>query len=187
VPDGIVEPCEIYEHPYVYLGWAVESRMTSSEDAMSLGPPNGCLMDHNISALKEKINDPDPQIALDATERDWDVAFGSGNANGNVIYRLREGIERFLITDINNPSATATAQSSLAVMWDQIAGTDDANGGSQGGEVAADIQRFNHIPGGCNVLYMDGHVEFKKYTGRWNNDFPMTEGSMAFIELVKHH
>ena len=22
---------------------------------------------------------------------------------------------------------------------------------------------MNHIPGGCNVLYMDGHVEFKKY------------------------
>ena len=22
---------------------------------------------------------------------------------------------------------------------------------------------FNHVPGGCNVLYMDGHVEFVKY------------------------
>jgi prepilin-type processing-associated H-X9-DG protein len=22
---------------------------------------------------------------------------------------------------------------------------------------------FNHIPGGSNVLYMDGHVEFMKY------------------------
>lgn len=23
--------------------------------------------------------------------------------------------------------------------------------------------RFNHLPGGCNVLYMDGHVEFVRY------------------------
>jgi len=22
---------------------------------------------------------------------------------------------------------------------------------------------FNHVPGGANVLYMDGHVEFLKY------------------------
>ena len=29
---------------------------------------------------------------------------------------------------------------------------------------------FNHMPGGCNVLYMDGHVEFLRYpTG-----FPIT-------------
>jgi prepilin-type processing-associated H-X9-DG protein len=24
---------------------------------------------------------------------------------------------------------------------------------------------MNHIPGGCNVLYMDGHVEFVRYPG----------------------
>ena len=28
---------------------------------------------------------------------------------------------------------------------------------------------FNHIPGGSNVLYMDGHTEFMKYPGK----FPM--------------
>ena len=22
---------------------------------------------------------------------------------------------------------------------------------------------FNHVPGGCNVLYLDGHVKFEKY------------------------
>jgi prepilin-type processing-associated H-X9-DG protein len=25
---------------------------------------------------------------------------------------------------------------------------------------------MNHVPGGCNVLYMDGHVEFVKYPGK---------------------
>jgi prepilin-type processing-associated H-X9-DG protein len=25
---------------------------------------------------------------------------------------------------------------------------------------------MNHVPGGCNVLYMDGHVEFVKYPSK---------------------
>jgi prepilin-type processing-associated H-X9-DG protein len=27
------------------------------------------------------------------------------------------------------------------------------------------VEFFNHIPGGCNVLFQDGHVEFIKYVG----------------------
>jgi len=72
------------------------------------------------------------------------------------LYRLREGIERFFITDINNPAATAVAQSELPVMWD---------------EVSTNPEGFNHIPAGCNVLYMDGHVEFERYP---STTFPVT-------------
>ena len=25
------------------------------------------------------------------------------------------------------------------------------------------IDLFNHIPGGCNVLYLDGHVDYIRY------------------------
>ena len=39
-------------------------------------------------------------------------------------------------------------------MWDRIG----VSGRSKDG--------FAHIPGGINVLYMDGHVEFKKYPSR---------------------
>ena len=28
-------------------------------------------------------------------------------------------------------------------------------------------QEFNHLPGGCNVLYLDGHVDFVRYPGVW--------------------
>jgi prepilin-type N-terminal cleavage/methylation domain-containing protein/prepilin-type processing-associated H-X9-DG protein len=76
--------------------------------------------------------------------------------------RLREGIERFLITDINNPAGSANAQSEAAIMWDNSY----TNKGAVGGN-------FNHVPGGANVLYMDGHVEFAKY--------PQPEGSNAFV------
>ncbi len=70
-----------------------------------------------------------------------------GNGHSANVYRLREGIERFIITDINNPAATAKAQSSLPIMWDQIANGDN----------------FSHTPGGCNVLFLDGHVEWSRY------------------------
>ncbi len=73
---------------------------------------------------------------------------GYGTGGGNIVYRLKEGAERFLITDINNPGGANTAQSSIFVMMD---------------DVATVVSMFNHIPGGSNVLYMDGHVEFVKY------------------------
>ncbi|MBI5092898.1 MAG: hypothetical protein HZB26_10710 [Candidatus Hydrogenedentes bacterium] len=70
------------------------------------------------------------------------------------INRLREGIERFMITDINNPAGSASAQSSLPVMWDSVF--------NDFGKIS--VKAYNHVPGGCNVLFMDGHVEFGKYS-----------------------
>ncbi len=80
-----------------------------------------------------------------------------GNGGSNTIYRMREGIERFMITDINNPGASAMAQSELSMVFDSVATT---------------VSAFSHVPGGANVLYMDAHVEFIKYPG----EFPVSEG-----------
>jgi prepilin-type N-terminal cleavage/methylation domain-containing protein/prepilin-type processing-associated H-X9-DG protein len=76
--------------------------------------------------------------------------------------RLKEGIERFFITDINNPAGAAMAQSALLVMF-------DAWGASRywGGANYREVLGFNHVPGGSNLLFMDGHVEFQKYGDRW--------------------
>jgi len=76
--------------------------------------------------------------------------------------RLQEGIERFFITDINNPAASTMAQSTFAVMWDML---------------SCEAVDFNHLPGGSNVLYMDGHVEFSRWPG---DEFPVNP-YMAFI------
>jgi prepilin-type processing-associated H-X9-DG protein len=92
----------------------------------------------------------DPTGFRAEADNDRNVPEGSGNGGGVTVYRLREGIERFLITDINNPAAGARAQSELFVMWDNV---------------ATEVSRFNHVPGGCNVLYMDGHVDFVRYPG----------------------
>lgn len=47
--------------------------------------------------------------------------------------------------------ASAKAQSEIFVMFDHV---------------STNIADFNHIPGGSNVLYMDGHVEFLRYPGK---------------------
>jgi prepilin-type N-terminal cleavage/methylation domain-containing protein/prepilin-type processing-associated H-X9-DG protein len=83
-------------------------------------------------------------------DSDRDVTAPHGNAGGGKVYRLKEGVERFLITDINNAGGSAKAQSSIFILWDNV---------------SIVTSKFNHIPGGCNVLYMDGHVEFLKYPG----------------------
>ncbi len=76
------------------------------------------------------------------------------------IARLREGVERFLITDINNPAGAALAQSQIPVLieWPDRHATSSGQ------------------PGG-NVLFMDGHVEFMIYPGKW----PMTEETIGIL------
>ncbi|HQL94282.1 MAG TPA: hypothetical protein PL005_06360, partial [Candidatus Hydrogenedentes bacterium] len=101
-------------------------------------------------------------------DQDVETTAPFGNGGGSKIYRLREGIERFLITDINNPGAANMAQSTLWIMLDTM---------SQGTGEAL----FNHVPGGCNVLFMDGHVEFIRYQGVAGLE---TMGSGAQVEAA---
>ena len=87
---------------------------------------------------------------------DKDVPFQNEQGVDKTIYRLREGIERFFITDINNPAGSAKAQSEIPVQWDTIWTPADGS-----------FSYFSHIPGGGNVLYMDGHVNFLRYPSEW--------------------
>ncbi len=74
---------------------------------------------------------------------------GSGNANGPTLNRLNPGVDRFLITDINQVfTGDETGSSVVPVMWDQISTL---------------ISQFSHVPAGQNCLYLDGHVDFHRY------------------------
>ncbi len=151
------------------LQWAVGSAIKEETwDPAAIaavgGPPNlTCIVQWNANA-EENI----PTI-LDLLSW-WDTAFDDDGVSPvpRSYNRLREGVERFFITDINNPAAGAQAQSNLAIMWDSYGKNDNADAAAQGrGAVLA----FNHVPGGCNVLYMDGHVEFKRYSKGAGNPF----------------
>lgn len=92
-------------------------------------------------------------IAEDLANFDRDCsANGITDIDGNpvTIHRFKEGIERFFVTDINNPAGSAKAQSSIAVYFDKVWPAAEA---------------YNHIPGGGNILFMDGHVQFERYPG----------------------
>ncbi len=159
---------------YVYMGWVADqwsADLTAPTDAIvqmmtMVGyPPEGsvpsdgptqlvALVERMMVTAAPHVVSPNPAALSRAMDSDIDLSdtsfanLGVGNGNSNTIYRLREGIERFMITDINNPAASAQAQSTLPIMLDQFATT---------------LTSFNHVPGGSNVLFMDGHVEFQRY------------------------
>ncbi len=163
---------------YIYLGYVLDKVSDSDPaiDASMFGMPSGssvtaqfaylmaCISYRPGSGLQGPLGDQDPDndSILD-DDIDNAMVHGmisgyatpsgapAGNGASSTLYRLREGVERFMITDINNPAAGALAQSQLPVMWDVVA---------QGTFGRA---QFNHIPGGANALYMDGHVSFNTY------------------------
>ncbi len=181
---------------YFYLGWAFD-RIDDGTDPMPISEVEslGTMLGTEITAPEGLESVPAQFIAglvelflssldLDSSmaatsDRDVDVsddqwrnfavnATGVGNGGSNTIHRLREGVERFMITDINNPGASALAQSSLFIMADLI---------------ATAPQGFNHVPGGANVLFMDGHVEFIRYVP-FSSPAPVTTGIAYVIELL---
>ena len=79
-------------------------------------------------------------------------------------------------TDINNPAGSAAAQSSIPVMFDTYG--NPAMAADTGGGVI-----FNHIPGGSNVLYMDGHVKFVRYP----ETFPVTDEDIGIGRQISHY
>jgi prepilin-type processing-associated H-X9-DG protein len=131
---------------------------------------------------------------IDATANTaWTTAERAVGYDGNgdpilgpdTIFRLREGIERAFITDINNPGASAIAQSTLPVLIDSW-GVAKKLSTSVDDSMAGAIASFNHVPGGANVLYLDGHVQFKKYIPQGGEqDFPVTNYSSQYPEKIR--
>ena len=165
--NGRVEPCELVKEPFDYTGWLVTSDINiigrallgqpgvgpngRHEEAAYASTPWGELARANVTSAG-RASDQDFAMKQAANK-------GTQAGGGSTLYRLKEGIARFLITDINNPAGSNQAESSIPVLWDHI---------------STKVQDFAHVPGGGNVLYMDGHVEFVKYP---SEKFPMTEDS----------
>ncbi len=161
---------------YAYIGWMFDllqrpylppvdistlDYIGAATAALQFNAPSAGMVPQQFGAatdalLRETMNAvfysslPTGVALLEVAAMDFEVTPGLGNGGGDTIYRIKEGNERFMVTDVNNPQTSAMAQSSLFAMMDQF-----GNG--------AGIQYFNHVPGGCNVLYMDGHVAWVPY------------------------
>ncbi len=145
--DGSINPDYVAEHgdaSYAYLGFAIAS------NTWLQGWDPGDI----IPAMSAMFADPDKDFEIDHP------TLGTLQ-----VPRLREGIERFFISDINNPAESALAQSELSVFFDAIS------------EV---VVNFSHVPGGANVLFMDGHVKFVRYP---SDVFPVTIEFAQFNNL----
>ena len=155
-PSAGINPCKIDYASYMYFGWAILPQHFLN-DGFDENSADSAAVDYDF------IVGVGFTLGLDnswePSDYEQDVSFGS---KGKILYRLREGIERFFITDINNPAGAAQAQSEIPTMYDQ-AGTS--------------AEDYNHVPGGGNVVYMDGHVAFLKYP----SEYPMSRTWAAGI------
>lgn len=96
-------------------------------------------------------------------------------------HQLREGIERFFVTDINNPAGSAQAQSDLPVLID-VYGVYKKTDPDTDDVTQAAVAVFNHVPGGSNVLFMDGHVQYMQYRAQ---QFPVCTYPDPYITKIK--
>ena len=162
LPDGTLGKSGI-DGSYAYLGYVFDKADSgpNGDPTIDIGAIGSFFGDVDIEGLvpsqvfeaflpilEEFVTNQDYFAAEQVVDEDASVSDGLGNGNSDTVYRLREGIERFLITNINDPAASAVAQSEVWIMADQV---------------ALDVSSFNHIPGGSNVLFQDGHVEFIRY------------------------
>ncbi|MCP4641017.1 MAG: DUF1559 domain-containing protein [bacterium] len=171
---GNVGQCNLGPQSYLYLSWAMSKTLVFSDPSVQNSPLASVLgSDARYTGLLSELETNVVPALADAstavangTSSDFSAYEADIELADVTLYRLREGVERFMISDINNPAATAMAQSELPVMFDEI-----------NPEVGGDYASFNHVPGGANVLYMDGHVSFVRYPG----DFPI---SRTFAETM---
>jgi prepilin-type processing-associated H-X9-DG protein len=86
------------------------------------------------------------------------------------LYRLRERVDRLLVTDVNSPSANAKVMSEIWVMHDRV---------------HLNIEDFNHRPAGSNVLFLDGHVEYMRYMNKPSDTPPVSTAIAEAYALVE--
>jgi len=160
------DPCAFGPESYIYLGWVFSD--TPGRDYLAEGANandsnvNGTNLVGTYVGLQFILEFVSLVAAVATEDATYDVDLEGDELE--TIFRLREGIERFMITDVNNPGASSRAQSEIAVTGDYVSTV---------------VTDFNHVPGGSNVLYMDGHAEFERYP----STFPVTTVFATLVSL----
>jgi prepilin-type N-terminal cleavage/methylation domain-containing protein/prepilin-type processing-associated H-X9-DG protein len=146
--DGPSEVEAITQGVMVFTSWLADYfiRQLLATNAQQLLQIDSTDQDWNLTGGPGYQNNIDASIFPPGSPMTEDSNFGNGNSD--TVFRIRESVDRFLITDINNPGASAKAASEIWVYADDI---------------STNVADYNHLPGGTNVLYLDGHVEFLRY------------------------
>lgn len=178
VEEAQVDPCAFTAESYLYLGWALNGRPGQDYLVTGADPNSTALNTGNAASaigtfidlqfvlkLQQTANEQAAVAPVSSDNRyDRDLDFTNQAGEDRTLYRFREGIERFFITNINNAAQSTEAQSTLPVQLDLV---------------STNVAEYNHIPGGSNVLFMDGHVDFIRYP----SDFPVTRAFASLISL----
>jgi prepilin-type processing-associated H-X9-DG protein len=133
----------------------------ASEDA----DPPGAIDDHDYYYLGYALTNEDEALAFlgsypgsiaDGVDFTTDLPAppGRGSFGGDTFLRLRRDV----------CDGTDVQPSEVPVMFDVVV-------------ASGNVLMLNHMPGGSNVLYLDGHVEFVTYPDR----FPL---SLKFLEAL---
>jgi prepilin-type processing-associated H-X9-DG protein len=91
------------------------------------------------------------------------VPKGWGHDEGDIIYRLSSTVDRHLIADINIVFSGEEGASEIPILWDRP---------------YVDTAIFSHRPAGGNILYMDGHVDYRLF----GKVFPITETMARLLD-----
>jgi len=153
---GVVHPDCMGPTSYLYLGYTI----TNDSESVVLGVYS--WLDY-VMPISNPVSDGWRDCNIDLSSFGFS---GSGNAGTNVSNRLSVGVDRYLISDINQIHAGMESGAGIIpVQWDQV---------------STNLADFNHVPAGANVLFLDGHVEFKRYD-KGSSSFPLSAIFSAFI------
>ncbi len=158
---GLVNPCLFDDSSYYYTGWALYPDADLNEDVTVM--PEAFLESFRNVVTAES-----------AYELDEDWSYTDAYGGEHQILRLREGMERkekkfFVDNSEGGTDPNRNVQSQIAIMFDRF----DSRGDGL----------WHHKPHGINVLYMDGHVKFIKYPGR----YPCNDAWPELADAVKRH
>ena len=191
--NGEVEPCEVLARPYYYYGWALANGTFESRTRYERADPEDISMKHakdrglpvtvgfhpeiHFGRFRMAVATRAHQMLsgeLDSEVEDWLLRHPSGKPlelpMGSKIPFLREGAERWYITDIGNPAAAPYTQGLIVVLHEELFEDDEA---------------FYHAGGAMNLLYMDGHVDSKmRRSGSWYQEFPFDEAGLILRNAV---